>query len=203
MPRLPSFISVPTALWVRRYIYKLPVGELFTTRDLLGFGSRRAIDATTHRMVKTKKIVRVARGVFYRVERHERNQPPRIYTAYEVAAVKAAAFGKRIMIHPVSAAHMMEFTNKGNCCLIFSTSGCSSSFTLGSTRIIFKGTCARKMQLGDSLVGLLAKAIWSLGPKHRDPEAFQPSLKRLKRKHRQQLCELRSLMPAWALDLTR
>jgi hypothetical protein len=44
-----------SSVYVRRFIYSLKQGQTFTTKDVLKFGSRRAVDCTLKRLVEKDK----------------------------------------------------------------------------------------------------------------------------------------------------
>ncbi|MFY0104189.1 hypothetical protein ABTP95_20360, partial [Acinetobacter baumannii] len=74
---------------IRRLISSIQLGELFTTRNCLSFGSRGSVDQSLYSLVKSGTIVRVVRGVFMRPG----SDMP---TALQLAKIKAESFGKRI-----------------------------------------------------------------------------------------------------------
>ena len=55
-----------TAELIRNYIKKQPRGEPFTPMALLQHGTRKAVDMELSRLVKSSKVMRVARGVYAR-----------------------------------------------------------------------------------------------------------------------------------------
>lgn len=79
---------------IRKHLALLKPGEIFTTRDLLSYGRRTAVDGTTYQLVKDGYLTRLAFGVF--VVTHTCN---RSYTAEEVVTRKALAFGKVLYAH--------------------------------------------------------------------------------------------------------
>jgi len=80
---------------IRRHILTLPEGGTFTTRDVLCFGTRAAVDQALSRMVKARKIRRLARGVFAKDPSYSEE-----YSLFEIAKLKAQAFGRKITQHP-------------------------------------------------------------------------------------------------------
>jgi hypothetical protein len=145
-----------TTARIIQVINRLELGELLTTRQLLGLGSRAAIDQTLHRLVKSGFINRVARGVFTR-----RNSPTP--TVWEVARAKAIAFRKQIYRHGADVAKELGFIQEGNQNPTFSCSGRSSSFRFDEVVIRLIGMSPRKLHNGDSLAGSVIRAMWYLG----------------------------------------
>src|SRR5438309_1180711 len=58
--------EINTIQLVTRFIARIGFDKLFTTRQLLLYGTRAAIDQALSRLVKAMHIARVARGVFIR-----------------------------------------------------------------------------------------------------------------------------------------
>ncbi|HEY9784033.1 MAG TPA: DUF6088 family protein [Candidatus Obscuribacterales bacterium] len=179
---------------IRAHIFGLPPDMIFSTRDLLHFGRRSAVDQTLYRLVKSGFIVRVARGLFIR-------DGSAILSTAEVAAAKAKAFGRKIISHGLDAAHAMGLVANGNSHPVFSTDGHSTSFQFGCVRIELKQICPRKMLLGESTVGLLIRGMWILGPSGIDAKMLRRTMARLRRSDHDQLMASARYMPAWIWQL--
>jgi hypothetical protein len=82
---------VEASVWIFTFVYRLNDGDVFTTRDVLGFGSRAAVDNALKRFVARGLITRLARGVFMRSFGTTRK-----ISIEEIARVKAAAFKKSV-----------------------------------------------------------------------------------------------------------
>jgi len=177
---------------IRRHIFRLPKGRPFTTRDLLGYGSRSAVDHALFRLVKSGMIVRLARGVFVMVDAMSQ-----IPTVLEVARVKARSFGKQIAVHGADAAHALGLPVPANGQTTYATDGCSSSFRYGNVVIHFKRVSHRKFLLGDGRSGLLLRALWHLGPNVCNRNTVKEAGSNLMRTDRRELRELICLIPDW------
>lgn len=80
---------IPCRALIRKHLSLLKPGEIFTTRDLLSYGRRSAVDKTLCLMVQAGYLTRLAFGVF--VITHT-SKP--FYTVAEIVQRKALAFGK-------------------------------------------------------------------------------------------------------------
>lgn len=78
---------------IRRHIAGLPEGAIFRTKDVLQCGMRNAIDQTLWRMVKSKEIERLARGLFVSTRTRKLD-----YSDYEIAVAKTKGFGNQIVL---------------------------------------------------------------------------------------------------------
>jgi hypothetical protein len=144
---------------VKRYINLLPEGQIFTTRDVLQFGMRAAVDKALQRLIFKDFIVRLARGVF--VKEGSRRT---IYSDLEIAHAKAAAFGRRILLAPIAVADP-DSRNFGEptCNQTFYIDGHTSSFKIGDRTITFKHSAPRKLRMTSTRSGEVARALWTLG----------------------------------------
>jgi hypothetical protein len=171
--------------FIRRFIFDLPSGKIFTTRDCLGFGLRGAVDTALHRLVYLGIIIRLARGVFVRDEKHLRK-----ITAREVAEEKARAFGKDVIDHGANAAKEFGLLPGNTARYLFHVnSGHSSSFKFSLGRIHLKGISQKRMRLGESRAGKSVRAL--------DKELYQSVSLRLNHADREELRRNIRWMPAW------
>ena len=77
---------------IHEHIMRLPPTKIFTTRELLPYGTRAAVDQTLYRMVKSGFLTRLALGVFIR-------DPSKNPTLEEIAVAKLTAYGKRLVTY--------------------------------------------------------------------------------------------------------
>ena len=181
--------------FIYRHIRKLPSTQIFTTREVLIYGARAAIDIALHRMVKAGFIVRLARGVFVR----DNSSPPPLE---QIVLAKAKAFRRKFAEHPESILRELGISAAKND-LLFATDGDSSSFDTIHGRVFLKRICPRKISMLETLVGRIVYAIWHLGRGQFDNSQLQLASHDLKRSEREQLWLLSSVMPNWLTDLCR
>lgn len=205
-------IGVTKKIW--RHIYGLEIDEPFTTRDLLNYGSRSAIDDCMYRLVKEGVIHRITRGVFVRMKANGKHP---YFTQREVAEIKAGSFGRKLQTHPFKKAKeiairlgLIKPGQKwlGECERLETTyeiSGPSSSFMYQGIRIFFKKTTRRKIQLGDSRAGLVMRALWYNGFWHKFAlMTHDGQMKAFQGLHGGDKMEIRkssALIPAWLSDI--
>ncbi len=166
-----------TGALVRGYIGRLPKNQPFATRELLAFGKRSAIDRHTGLMVNKGLIMRMARGVFVRVE-----EGMTLPTVIEIARTKARAFGKHIVEHGTDLAK--EFNLKKNVAAmstkqlqrhlkdedeyqhsagLWAVLGSTSSFATYYGRVHFKNVAPKKYFMAQHSVGRVIVARWHVG----------------------------------------
>lgn len=155
---------ISTIYFVRRHIFRLPDNVPFLTRDFLSYGHRAAVDQCLSRMVKSGLIKRLARGVFIKPK-----PGAGLPSAYEVAKVKAEAFGRTIYLSGAQAAVKLGFSEPARPSneLTFLIAGHSSSFQYGDLRIRLKSMSSKYLKLEDDFPALATRAFLHFG-KHTD-----------------------------------
>jgi Family of unknown function (DUF6088) len=190
-----------TIHFIRRYIHFLKEGEIFTTRDVLQFGMRAAVDKALSRLVLAERIRRLARGVFVKDSTYCKT-----FSDLEIATAKAQAFGRKILEAPMPVVHYRDPSfGKPTCDKTFYIDGHSSKFKIGDTTITFKHAAPRKLRLTETKAGEAARALWYLGPVLADGYAlmntviwfmfFRDDYKVFRKNIR--------WMPAWLSDLVK
>ncbi len=181
--------------YIHRHIRRLPATQIVTTRELLQYGSRAAVDQALYRMVKSKFLRRLARGVFLR----DANFKP---SAKEIAYAKAAAFGRRLIKHAAATLSELGFQNSRlNLETNFAVDTDSSSFWTIWGRIYLHAIGPRKFSLASSVIGERVYALWHLGASRCRSEHVTVASRSLRRTEREELRHLARFMPAWLHEL--
>jgi hypothetical protein len=181
--------------FIRRFIYSLPQGETFTTRDCLSYGFRSAVDRALSRLVKNGTIRRLARGVFARDPDGLRS-----YSDFEVAKIKAEAFGRKIAKHPAMIATELGIQEKEETEAVFSIDGHTTKFRAGDRTIHLKQSSTRKMRLSNSKSGQAARALWHLGRDAVNATVIMQAVLNFDRNDRLELKRNIRWMPSWLCD---
>jgi hypothetical protein len=184
---------------IRRFVAQQPAGKPFSTRDLLTFGKRASIDQATYMMVRSGRLIRVARGVFIRNTGF--SDVPSII---EIARVKGRAFGKQLVVHGYEAARALELVTKNLATTTFAAVGCTTSFGTIKGRVSLRGACVRDIALGDTKAGLVIRALKIFGRlfgrRSVTVQIFERALYRCIRSERLKIASLAAHMPAWMSD---
>ncbi len=183
-----------TSARIRIHIRALSEQDIFVTRDLLGYGTRAAVDIYLSTLVKSQKIIRLARGVFVKA-------PSRLIytlpTLHQVAEAKARAFNKKISLHGADVAKRLGIVAQGNTEPTYISDGCTTSFLCRGTRIHFKGAAPRKVNLLKTQQSSFIKALWHIGKARMNPKILAHASSSLGRAERRQLHESMAVMPTW------
>jgi hypothetical protein len=192
MEKLPRVEGVTDR--INEYVKSISHGKLFTTRDLLGFGKRAAVDQATHRAVKSGEWQRTARGVFCKKE----SAVPYMFDRLEVMKCKAIAFGKDVALK-----HQFQKDTKKlvieNARLFIS--GHDTQFGLRGDNAILKLKGHRKIRVANSKGGDHAFAHWSHGKRNYNQKELSDLLvETLSLDQLKDLCDQYRFLPAWIND---
>ena len=199
---------------VLRHLEQLAPGELFTTRDLLGYGRRNAVDKTTHYLVKQGYISRLAYGVF--VVTHTSRES---YTAAEIAECKARAFGKTAYVNGKNLISLRRASGfdldagpigkdradyPGLDSYLFSATSSSSQFAArvgavdeGGGLIRVRYCCAKLLRHKDSKVGRAIRAFVAKGRLALDRMQLEMTLGQFSPRELMELRMANAWMPYW------
>jgi len=182
-----------TTARIRDFIKKLDRDTIFTTRDLLTFGTRSSVDNAVYNLVNREEMVRIIPGVF------SLPGSKRKLSLKELAIIKAKSFGHRIIKHASEIASDLGLASSRvpDNEVWFATSGSKSAFKFGSIKIRFKPTCARKMRLGDTRAGQVIRALNYIGWRKVTDKTVALATVDLSGRTRRRLQSLASMMPAW------
>jgi hypothetical protein len=214
--------------FIRKHIFGLPVGKIFTTRDCLTFGRRGAIDQALSYLVKRGVIRRLARGVFVRDPLENM-----IFTNAEIAKAKAEAFGRRFAtlpdaVMPFLPRHLRALEwpsiipSKGRAPEpgipgriadiheriravqetqnTFYIDGRTSKFRVGDQIIHLKQNSPRRMLMNKNKAGKGLGTLWDAGRDALTRAAIQAVTKDFMRTDREDMRKNARWMPTWLCD---
>lgn len=139
---------------IKTHIFRLPERTLFTSRDLLIYGTRASVDQTIYLLVKKAEILRLARGVFMRMPR-DGWRP----SVEQIVSAKAKAFHRIIALHPAEAAKRLGLSTRRDAELLFACSGRTSTFKVGSLTIRTHQTSPRLISLPDNTASMVIRGL--------------------------------------------
>jgi|GEM_PF-1460494 len=182
---------------IRSYLASLDPELLLTTRDLLGFGTRSAVDNAVSRLVYREELYRIIPGVFRLPGR------TRKVSLHELATVKARSFGRTLIKHAADIAFELDISSCSRPAneVWFATSGNTSSFKIGHLRVRFKPTCLRRMTLADTPFGQVIRALCYLGKKKVSPQLFLTATRNLREPIEKPVGHPFWYFPAWLGDM--
>ncbi len=189
-----------TAAYIRAYINRLPSGQIFSTREVLHFGSRASVDQSMYRLVNDAQIFRLAWGLFVKLE-----YGMKIPSIREIAEAKAKAFSKEIYDHGLDTAHALGIAKKPNNRTTFYVPGSATSSFMSlpqGQRVFFKATAARRVFEQNSRIGKVIRALWQLGGDNLNGSVLRKATINLNRDEIRALRHAAFRVPYWLARFT-
>jgi len=186
------------AFKILSHIEATPLGQAICTREVLKYGSRSAVDKTMARLVKQNVLIRLARGVFMRMDAETK-----LPSVAELARIKNTAFGKTLVEYGGTLARKLGLIEAKSEQPTFYINGNSTSFMylITGTRIILKSASKKRMQLQETPQGKIVRAVWHLGKERCTEKLVNKCLAQLPIPDISDVLALsKAWMPAWLAD---
>jgi hypothetical protein len=177
-------------------------GWVFTPRNFLDLGTRRAVDRTVARLTRDKTIRRLAQGVY---------DYPRVHKKLgilapnpdDVAAVLAAKTGSRVQVSGARAANLLGLTDQVPAQLVYLTDGPPHRIKIGAQTIRLKPARPSKFPGAGTPAGMAIQAIRAVGPNARRDFVVRQLSRAMSARDRAQLAKLINHAPAWSHEIIR
>ncbi len=185
---------------IRKHISDMPEGQPFATREMLGYGPRKAVDSAIYRLIDQQFIVRVARGIFVKAT-------SAMPTLAQIVLAKAKAFGKDVLLlHGNDAAVALHIGVNFNGKPTVVAGGSSTSFwcnssDYGKVQVHFRTTNQLSKKFENTHVGIFMRAMKSLPQEDRILERFVKARSHLDRAQRAELMGASRWMPGWLTNM--
>ncbi|MBY0550583.1 MAG: hypothetical protein K2W95_25110 [Candidatus Obscuribacterales bacterium] len=199
---IPTKSADGTDSSIGRFISAAEPGTVFTTRELLVYGSRTAVDKSLSRRCARTEIFRLSLGVYLKPKIGDQDWRP---GAQEVVEAKLGAF-RKIAI-PAAAAETLATRiaplqqvkgNNSNDEIRLDTNGATSSFRLYNGQTVrLKRISMRKFDLAQSDVGRVTRVLWEIADTTNLQENIRLLSQSLGREERKDVKLLLPLMPSW------
>ena len=177
-------------------------GSVFVPTDFLELGRREAVDVVLHRLVRSRSIRRLARGLYDLPKEHPvlgMLSP----SADKVAQALAGRDCTRLQPAGAYAANVLGLSEQVPAKIVFLTDGPSRTVQIGSTTIQLRRTTARNMAAAGRLSGLLIQALRELRRDHVTPERLEHLKRTIPINKRRELIKDLRLAPAWMHSIFR
>jgi Family of unknown function (DUF6088) len=183
---------------IKNKVEGLPIGEPFSSAQLLSLGTRAAVDQCLSRLVKAGTVARVSRGVYVnpKLNRYVGAVAPELS---EVIKAKLPT-NETVQIHGAEAARQMQLSTQVATQPVFYTQGSSREFRIGGLKVKLKHVSPRKLVLGTRPAGVAFSALWYVGKQNVTPSAIEKVKRKLPPEEFRFLSESKWAMPAWMAD---
>lgn len=152
----------PLAEMIMSHARTLPEGEPLYAKQLLGLGSRAAVDQALSRLAKSGALLRVGRGIYVRpIESRFGTRAPETEKLVEAIA---EARGETVASHGAAAANALGLTTQVPTRSIYLTSGRSRTLHLGKLKVELQHAPSWQLTLAGRPGGQIVRALAWLGP---------------------------------------
>ena len=187
---------------VKQKIQEYPQGQPFSSRKLLGFGTRAAVDKALSRLVESGEVTRLSRGIYVRPKL---NKYVGAVVPEPIAIIRAKleAENETLQVHGAEAARQFQFTTQVPTRTVFYTSGSSRRFHIGNLSVELKHVAPRKLILAGQPAGTALTALWYLGKANVNKTAIERIERTLPAKEFEALKSEKPAMPGWMVEQFR
>jgi len=177
-------------------------GSLFFTEDFLSFGNAKAVSKALERLVSSKEVSRVARGIYTR---------PKIDpllgeitpAAEEIAEAIRRRDKARIIPSGALALNALGLSTQVPMHVVYLTDGAARQITIGKRKIIFKKTAPRNLAAIGEISGLVIQALKAIGKDKLAESEIEFILQKLRTEKPYRLEHDIKLAPEWIRAIMR
>ncbi|MEK7720925.1 MAG: DUF6088 family protein [Elusimicrobiota bacterium] len=177
--------------------------KVHISKDFLDLGSRASVDLALFRLVKSKAIQRIGRGLYYIPRRNTRLGIDLSPDMDEVAQALARRTGSRIVPSGAVAANLLGLSTQVPAKLVYMTDGRTRSVRVGNTIIILKHTPPKDLPLGSPMSAMVFQALRYLGHKAVGLETIARLRNKLSPTERQRLLKDTHHITDWVATAVR
>jgi len=177
-------------------------GAVVVPANFLDLGSRAAVDLVLHRLVRSGRLRRLARGIYDYPVAHSDFGP--LWPSAEVIA-RAIAGRDNIRVQPAGAyaANLLGLTEQVPAKVVFLTDGPTRNVKIGPTVIHLRRTTPRNMAAAGRLSGLVIQAFRHLRREHVTAERIARLERTLPAAARRAFVRDIKLAPSWMHPILR
>ena len=183
-------------------IRKAGRGSLFFTDDFIAYGTAKAVAKALERLAAKEEIVRVARGIYARLEKD-----PILGTVKPGTEAIAEAIRRRdkAKIIPTGAMAMnaLGISTQVPMNVVYLTNGTARKINLGKRKIIFKKTTPKNLAAIGKISSVVIQALKEIGKDNATESEIEHILKHLEKEEPYRLEHDIKLAPEWIRIIMR
>jgi hypothetical protein len=172
----------------------LPEGKPLYAKQLLGLGTRAAVDQALSRLAKSGDLLRAGRGMYVLPVRSRfGTRPPEVEKVIEAMAEMR---GEALALHGAAVANALGLTMQVPTRSVYLTSGRSRTLNLGKLKVELQHAPAWQLTLAGKPGGQLVRALAWLGPER--ARELSPLIKKKASKGAiEEVVRVRMRLPDW------
>jgi hypothetical protein len=183
-------------------IYRKGRGWVFTPRDFLDLGSRRAVSLALMRHTRVGTIRNLARGL-YDYPRSNARFGVLAASTEDIANALKGRDSVRLQLSGGHAANQLGISDQVPMRTVYLTDGPSKKLQIGRRQIVLKQTTPRQMATAGRVSGMVIQALRWLGRHNVDDRIVAALRRNLSDADKQQLLKNLRHAPAWVADVMR
>jgi hypothetical protein len=176
-------------------------GAILFVEDFLALGSTTAVHTALHRLVKTKKLARLARGIYAKPSFSKLLNKEVLPSAEEVAIAIAKRDKARIIPTGAYAQNALGLSTQVPLKLVYLTDGSPRTIKIGKRSIQFKKTTPKTLALKGKISKLVIQALKDIGKNNVTEQELIKIHSLLKQENKLNLKHDIALAPQWIAEL--
>lgn len=183
-------------------VKKAKRGSLFFTDDFLSFGTAKAVSKALERLVEKEEIVRVARGIYARLD-FDSILGALLPTTEDIAEAIRRRDKARIVPTGSLALNALGLSTQVPMNVVFYTDGSARKIVVGKRKIVFKKTTPKNLSTIGKISTLAIQALKEIGKDRASEEEIAIILDHLKEEEPYRLEHDIKLAPEWIRVILR
>ena len=192
--------SIDNKIYIK--IKKAKRGSLFFSDDFLSFGSAKAVSKALERLVKKGDLMRVARGIYARLDKDTLLGTLKP-TTEKIAEAISRRDKARIIPTGSLALNVLGLSTQVPVNVVYYTDGAARNIDLGQRKIVFKKTTPKNLAAIGKISSLVIQALKEIGKDKVTDEEIDKILKHLKKEEPYRLEHDIKLAPEWIRIIMR
>ncbi len=186
---------------VAKQIQNAKAGTILFIEDFLPLGSNGAVHTALHRLVKAKKVHRLARGIYVKPTFSKLLNQDVLPTAEEVAIAIAKRDKARLLPTGAYALNALGLSTQVPLRIVYLTDGSPRTIKIGKRTIQFKKTTPKNLALKGKISKLVVQALKEIGKDKATPHELERIQNLLLKEDKQDLKHDIALAPQWIAEI--
>ncbi|MBS0289758.1 MAG: type IV toxin-antitoxin system AbiEi family antitoxin domain-containing protein [Proteobacteria bacterium] len=181
---------------IRHKLEGIPLGQPFTSKELIGLGEESNIRKVLERLVKEEEIIRVTRGIYVRpkISRYVGRVPPSLEAVLETISTST---GEVFQVHGAEAVRQLGLSTQVPVKPLFLTNGRSRILSIGNIEVKLRKVSQRKLILAGTLAGIAVSALWYLTKEEISLKTIERIEQVLPAEEFEKLTAVKASLPSW------
>ena len=186
---------------VANQIRNVKAGTILFIEDFLALGSKGAVHTALYRLVKAKKIHRLARGIYAKPSFNKLLNQDVLPSAEEVAIAIAKRDRARILPTGAYAQNALGLSTQVPLRIVYLTDGSPRTIKIGKRTIQFKKTTPKNLALKGKISKLVVQALKEIGKGKATPQELEKIQNLLLKENNHDLKHDIALAPQWIAEI--